>query len=155
MSIIAVGERAAPFTLKDQHGEPVTPSAEEKKRIVLSFHPLAWTALCAEQMKALEKNRGAFHKERAVAFGVSVDPSPSKLAWAKSLRIKETRLLSDFWPHGGVAKQFGIFREEDGFSERAVIILDEKREVRFAKVYPLSELPDLGEIVDALKAIGG
>jgi alkyl hydroperoxide reductase subunit AhpC len=54
-----------------------------------------------------------------------------------------------------VAKQFGIFREEDGFSERAVIILDEKREVRFAKVYPLSELPDLGEIVDALKAIGG
>jgi len=86
-----------------------------------------------------------------VAFGVSVDPSPSKLAWAKELGIKETRLLSDFWPHGAVAQAFGIFRAKDGFSERAVIVLDEKRQVRFVKIYPLPELPDLDGVFHALE----
>jgi peroxiredoxin len=154
MPTIEVEKKAAPFTLSDQHGEPMSRDDEKGKRIVLSFHPLAWTPVCSKQMKALEENRPLFRKENAVAFGVSVDPSPSKLAWAKDLGVKKTRLLSDFWPHGAVAKRFGIFRAEDGFSERAVILLDEKRRIRFAKVYPMRELPSLGQIFKALKAMG-
>lgn len=154
MTKIAMASKAPRFTLNDQHGEAMSLGDEKGKRIVLSFHPLAWTPVCSRQMKALEKNKGVFEKHGAVAFGVSVDPSPSKLAWAKDLGIRETRLLSDFWPHGAVAQQFGIFREKDGFSERAVIVLDEKRVVRFAKVYPLTELPDLDEVFGALETMG-
>jgi len=154
MTKIAVGAKAPRFALNDQHGEALSQGDEKGKRIVLSFHPLAWTPVCSKQMKALEKRRAAFQQHNAVAFGVSVDPSPSKLAWARELGIKETRLLSDFWPHGAVAQAFGIFREKDGFSERAVIVLDEKRKVCFVKVYPLPELPDLDEVLRALEGMG-
>jgi peroxiredoxin len=75
---------------------------------------------------------------------------PSKNAWAKELGIRNTRLLSDFWPHGEAAKACGIFREANGFSERANIILDEERRVLFVKVYPIKELPDLEEILKIL-----
>ena len=71
-------------------------------------------------------------------------------AWAKELGISKMRLLCDFWPHGEVAKTFGVFREEDGFSERANIILDENHTVIFVKVYPIKQLPDLTEIWELL-----
>jgi len=108
--------------------------------------------VCAVQMQALEENRGEFARLNAVAFGISVDPVPAKHAWAKELRIKETKLLSDFWPHGAVAESYGIFRSADGYSERAVIILDTDGIVRFSKVYPMSEVPDMGEILEQLTA---
>jgi peroxiredoxin len=85
-----------------------------------------------------------------VAVGLSVDSVPCKAAWAKSLKIKNTRILADFWPHGGVAKSMGLLRAE-GFSERANIIVNEAGKVIFVKVYPIKQLPDIGEILDALR----
>jgi len=60
----------------------------------------------------------------AVAVGISIDSVPCKKAWAESLGIKNTRLLADFWPHGGVAQIYGVFRDKDGFAERANILID-------------------------------
>ena len=74
--------------------------------------------------------------------GISVDSMPCKKAWAKSLGIKNTPLLCDFWPHGAVAQKYGIFREENGFSERANIIVDEKQRVVFVKIYPVHSVPE-------------
>jgi len=65
--------------------------------------------------------------------------------------IKNTKLLSDFWPHGIVAKAYGIFRENDGFSERANILIDEKGKVVFAQTYPIAQQPEVEEILDALR----
>lgn len=138
---VKIGDKAKDFTLSDQDGKEVSLSGFRGKRVLLSFHPLAWTSVCAEQMKALEKARSRF--EKPVALGISVDTVPSKKAWAKELGIKNTRLLSDFWPHGEVAALYGIFREKDGFSERANIIVDEKGQVAFVKVYPIAQLPDI------------
>jgi peroxiredoxin len=76
---------------------------------------------------------------------------PSKKAWAESMGVKHTSLLADFWPHGGVAKLFGIFREKGGTSERANIIVDEKGKIVFIKIYPIAQLPDIKEIVDFLE----
>ncbi len=101
-------------------------------------------------MQALEKNRKSFDKLNTVAVGLSVDSVPCKAAWAKSLKIKNTRLLSDFWPHGGVAKFLGLLRPE-GFSERANVIVNEAGKVVFVKIYPVLQLPDIGEIIEALK----
>jgi peroxiredoxin len=145
--VVAVGQRVKDFTLPDQDQKQVTLSGLAGKKVLLSFHPLAWTSVCAQQMKSLEKNRRAFAKLGTVAFGLSVDSVPSKSAWAKSLRIMETRLLCDFWPHGGVAAKLGLFRKANGISERANVILDEKGKVIFVKVYPIRELPDISEIL--------
>ena len=147
---IQVGRKAKDFTLKDHNGQDFHLAEAKGKRVLLSFHPLAWTSICALQMKSLEKNKKSFDKLNAVAVGISVDSVPCKAAWAKSLRIKSTRLLCDFWPHGDCAKAQGIFRKE-GFSERANIVVDEQGKVVFVKIYPIRELPDIQEILEFLK----
>jgi len=146
-----VEEKAPGFVLTDQRGEEVDLEGLRGKRVILSFHPLAFTPVCTKQMLALEENRVEFERLNAVALGVSVDPVPAKRAWAKNLRIKNTRLLSDFWPHGAVAESYGLFRAEDGYSERAVIILDEDGIVRWSKVYPIGDIPDIDEILETLR----
>ena len=150
--VITIGRRVRDFSLPDHEGQQVRLSTLRGKKVLLSWHPLAWTSLCAEQMKTLEKNRRAFAKLNTVALGLSVDTVPSKKAWAASLKIKETRLLSDFWPHGKTAKSLGVFRPIQGSSERANIILDETGKVVFFKVYPVKQLPDINEIFTFLKA---
>jgi peroxiredoxin len=102
-------------------------------------------------MKSLEANQETFDSLNTVAVGLSVDSAPSKKAWADTLGIKNTSLLTDFWPHGEVAKLFGVFREKNGISERANILVDESGKIVFVKVYPIPELPDINEIIDFLK----
>ncbi len=149
---ISVGDDAPGFTLKDQHNKELALSELKGKKVLLSFHPLAWTGICAKQMKSLEDYKAVFDKLNVVALGVSVDTVPSKQAWAKELGITETRLLSDFWPHGEVAKKYGIFIEDKGFSARANIIVDEDQKVVFFKAYAIAQLPDIDEIYDFLKS---
>ncbi|MCS7175381.1 peroxiredoxin [Pseudothermotoga sp.] len=149
--MLKIGSEALNFSLKDQDGNLIQLFQFKGKKVLLSFHPLAWTSVCAEQMKALEQNYEEFEKLNTVPLGLSVDPVPSKKAWAGSLGLKRLRILSDFWPHGEVAKLYGIFREKDGFSERANVIVDETGKVIFFKVYPIRELPDLNEILNFLK----
>lgn len=150
--VVSTGAAAPDFSLKDQNGNVVGLSNMRGTGIVLAFHPLAWTSVCTLQMQDLENNRERFEALRAVALGISVDSVPCKKAWARSIGVEKTRLLADFWPHGGVADLYGVFRQDDGFSERAVFILDAKGVIRFRKVYPISERPDIDEI---LRALGG
>lgn len=149
--MIKVGTKAPEFALKDQNGKPVKLSGLAGKKVLLSFRPLAWTAVCHDQMKSLEENHARFDELNAVALGIGVDSVPSNKAWADSMGIKNTRLLSDFWPHGGMAKAYGVFRENDGFSERANIVVDEKGKVIFAQTYPIAQQPDIDEILKSLK----
>ena len=148
---IREGDTAKRFSLSDQNGREFKLSDYKGKRVLLSFHPLAWTSVCAEQMKSLERTQGTFNSLNTIAVGVSVDTVPSKKAWAISLGIKTTRLLSDFWPHGKVAKSYGIFRKEDGISQRVNIIIDKNQRIVFFKIYKLGQLPDIKEIVDELR----
>ncbi len=145
------GETARGFKLADQNGKDVKLSELRGRRVLLSFHPLAWTAICAKQMQALEAKKDTFESLNAVPLGLSVDTVPSKKAWAESLGIKSLRLLSDFWPHGRVASLYGIFRDSSGFSERANIVVDEQGNVLFSKVYEIGQLPDIGEVIGVLK----
>jgi peroxiredoxin len=151
---VKVGDGFRDFSLEDQNEMVFTLSKFKGKKVLLSFHPLAWTSVCSEQMKSLEKNKEAFDSLNTTAVGVSCDTVPSKKAWAKSLGIESTRLLSDFWPHGRVAETYGIFRTKYGTSERANIIIDENQKVAFVKVYPVGQLPDIKEIIEALKKLG-
>ena len=147
--VVPVGKKPRDFKLQDHYDAGFRLSDYKGKKVLLSFHPLAWTPVCARQMQSLERSKKALDKLNTVAVGLSVDSVPCKAAWAKSLKIKNTRLLSDFWPHGGVARSLGILRA-DGISERANIIVDEAGKVMFVKVYPIRQLPDMGEILAAL-----
>jgi peroxiredoxin len=146
-----IGENSVNFSLQDQNNKTFTLSEHLGKSVLLSFHPLAWTSVCAKQMKSLEDNRANLSLLNSIAVGISVDSVPCKEAWAQSLGIVETPLLADFWPHGKVAQLYGILREKEGFSERANILVDENGRIAFSKIYELKQLPDIKEILDVLK----
>jgi peroxiredoxin len=148
---VKIGDNLDNFSLKNHKDELIDTASLKGKKILMSFHPLAWTEVCAKQMQSLEANYEAFKALNTVPLGISVDAVPCKKAWAKSLGIEKTDLLSDFWPHGGIASKLGLFIEKFGFSERANVIFNEQRNVIFVKVYPIKELPDINEILDFLK----
>ena len=149
--IVKPGDPAKNFSLKDQNDTTFDLYENMHKRTLLSFHPLAWTAFCAGQMKSLEDNRDIFSGLNTIAVGISVDSVPCKKAWAEKLGITTTPLLCDFWPHGAVAQQYGVFRDANGFSERANVIIDEQQNVVFVKVYPVHSVPDIGEVITVIK----
>jgi len=149
--MVQVGDPARNFSLKDQNDQTFDLYEQAGKRVLLSFHPLAWTEFCAAQMQSLEVKRDVFLANNCRPVGISVDSRPCKQAWAKSLEITKTPLLCDFWPHGAVAQKYGIFRDENGFSERANVIVDEKQRVVFVKIYPVHSVPDIEEIIAFLK----
>jgi peroxiredoxin len=150
--MIAIGTPLPDFKLNDQHSTPISSSEVRGKNVLLSFHPLAWTGVCQRQMEALEMNASVFADLDTRAFGVSVDSTPCKKAWAESINnITTTPLLADFWPHGELAQSLGIFRDADGISERANVIIDTRGVVQWIKVYPIGDLPDLEEVFQVLK----
>jgi len=146
-----IGKEVEDFVLKDHNGKPFTLAQYRGKRVLLSFHPLAFTPVCEEQMKSLEKNYEEFEALDTIPVGISVDSTFSKHAWAKIIGINKLRMLSDFWPHGGVAQKFGVFDGEAGFSKRANIIIGKDGRIEFMKVYEISELPDVNELIEFLR----
>jgi len=146
-----IGDRISELKLRDHNEEEITLGKFDGKNILLSFHPLAWTSVCRDQMQALEANYEEFEKNDTVPLGISVDPVPSKRAWAANIGLENLRLLSDFWPHGNFASKLGIFIEDKGISGRVNILVDDQGEVLWIKEYDVPELPDIDEVLDAVK----
>ena len=150
---IGLGESAKEFSLRDQDEDEVKLSDFEGKKVLLSFHPLAWTEVCQNQMQSLEDNYDEFEDLNTVPLGISVDSVPSKKAWAKDMGLDKTRILADFWPHGEVAKKYGVFIEDKGISKRANILINEQREIEFVKIYDIHKLPDVDELINKIKEV--
>ncbi len=144
------GEKAFDFSLKDQDENTVKLSDFKGQKVLLSFHPLAWTGVCAHQMKDLEENYSSFSVKNTVPLGISIDAVPAKKAWADDLGLENLKILSDFWPHGEVATKFGVFLEDEGFAARANVLIDENGEILFKKVYETGDVPDLDDIFSRL-----
>lgn len=145
-----IGDVLEDFELSDQDGEKLRLSDLRGKRVLLSFHPLAWTGICTKQMEALEEAMERFDSMGVVPLGISVDAVPSKKAWAEDMGLERLRILSDFWPHGRLARSADIFIGRMGVSGRANIALDEEGRVIMRKVYEIKELPDLEEVLAEL-----
>jgi len=148
--IIKVGEMAPDFKLKDQSGEEIALSSFRGKKVLLSWHPLAWTAVCTDQMRSLERNFKRFEEKNAVVFGFSIDSQPSKSVWARVLSLNSIRILADFHPLGEVTKKYGLFSEERGSSDRANVLIGEDGTVIWAKKYDIHALPDVEEVLEQL-----
>ncbi|TGC08937.1 redoxin domain-containing protein [Methanolobus halotolerans] len=151
MNELKTGKTIEDFTLRDSNRNVVHLHDLKGKKILLAFHPLAWTQGCAKHMKLLEENYEKFSSMNTVALGISIDSVPSKKAWAKELGVEKTVFLSDFWPHGAVARMYGMFNEDMGVSKRASILIDEDLKVKYIKVYETRSLPDIDEIFVAIR----
>lgn len=153
MNAIQTGTKAPDFRLEDNQGGTVKLSDYRGKKVLLSWHPLAWTGVCTDQMRALETHYETFEKLGAVALGMSVDSAPCKKAWGCAICVRKTKLPADFYPLGKVARDYGVFLEEQGTSARANIIIDGEGIVRWVKVYPGPQLPDIDEVLKALEDV--
>jgi peroxiredoxin len=148
------GDIAPDFELRSHRGGTVKLSDfRGKKNVVLAFHPLAFTPVCATQMSSYETDLSKFESADTVVLGVSVDPQPAKTAWAKEIGVSSFDLLSDNYPYGDVAKKYGVFREKDGISERAVFVIDKAGRIAWSKVYDIPQQPANSDIFEALAAL--
>jgi len=148
---LAPGDTAPDFELRSHRGGTVKLSDfRGKRRVVLAFHPLAFTPVCAAQMTAYQADLARLDAADAVVLGISIDAQPAKAAWAQTLGPISFDLLSDFHPHGEVAQKYGVFREKDGISERAIFVVDKEGKIAWARTYKIPEQPANEELFSAL-----
>ena len=148
-----VGAIAPDFELGSQRGGTVKLSSfRGQTNVIIAFHPLAWTPVCANQMTNYEADLDWFRQHDAHVLGISVDAGPSKIEWAKSIGGLSFDLLSDFHPHGAVARAYGVARE-DGISERAVFVVDKRGQVAFSQVYDIPTLPNNADVRYAIEQL--
>lgn len=151
---LGAGHDAPDFELRSHRGGSVKLSDfRGRKNVVVAFHPLAFTPVCAKQMCGYEAAGSRFAGTDAVVLGISIDPQPAKSAWAQSLGPISFDLLSDFHPHGAVAEKYGVFRPKEGFSERALFVVDKRGKIAWSKVYDIPEQPDNEELFKALERL--
>ncbi|MEW6050008.1 MAG: peroxiredoxin [Candidatus Zixiibacteriota bacterium] len=141
-----VGDQAPDFTLPTHNeGELNLAWYRGRKNVVLAFYPGDWTPVCAAQIPGYQHVLDEFEKYNCQLLAISVDSVPSHVAWAKSLGGLSFPLMSDYHPHGRVARLYGVLSER-GYAERAVFLVDKSGVVRYAEKVPPTELPDNTEL---------
>lgn len=150
---VKVGDRAPQFTLPSVSGEKVSLSQYQgKKNVILSFVPAAWTPVCSDQWPGYNIVKNIFEENEAILFGITVDNVPTLYAWTNQMGKLWFPVLSDFWPHGAVAKKYGVLRST-GVSERALFVIDKKGVIRFIDVHDINKRPPLENLVGALEKL--
>ncbi|WP_027367207.1 redoxin domain-containing protein [Desulfocurvibacter africanus] len=150
---VQVGDMAPDFTLPSISGQDVSLSDfRGKKNVVLSFVPAAWTPVCSEQWPGYNLGREEIQTRDAVILGISVDNIPTLHAWAETMGKCWFPVLSDFHPQGEVASRYGVLRPE-GFTERALFIIDKQGVIRYAEVVDINKVPRLETLIDELDRI--
>ncbi|MBO1902828.1 peroxiredoxin [Leucobacter weissii] len=151
--VIQVGEIAPEFTLSDQHGEELTLSELVAERpVALVFFPLAFSGICTGELCELRDNIAVFADSQVRLLGISVDSVYALRAWATQ-EDYEFSILSDFWPHGGVARDYGAFVEEAGIATRATVIIGAGRKVLASFETSPGEARDFGAYREAIAAL--
>jgi peroxiredoxin len=147
------GAPAPDFALKDASGQLVRLGDYRGQPTVLVFYPLDWSPGCSQQLDLYQQELDEFERRRARVLAISVDSLYSHGAWA-AVRGIEFPLLADFQPKGEAARRYHVYRDEDGFSERALYIVDGEGIIRYSHVSPfLHHVPDVYELFAALDAL--
>lgn len=150
---IQVGQQAPDFELKNQFGELVKLSdLKGKKNVVLVFYPFAFTPTCTGELCTISDEKLSFENDDTQVFGISCDPAPSLKVFAEQEKI-EYPLLSDFYPHGAVSKEYGVFLEDRGFSTRGTFVIDKSGVVRWSVVNSPADARSTDEYRAALAAL--
>ena len=141
---------APDFELPNQFGEHIRLGEfRGKKAVALVFFPLAFSSTCTTELCALRDNLKLFQRDDVELIGISVDSKATLRAFAEQEGYDFT-LLADFWPHGDVAKDYGVFLEEKGFANRATFLIDIDGVIRASFITAPGEPRSLDEYTAAL-----
>jgi peroxiredoxin len=150
---LKVGDQAPNFTLPAVTGENISLSQYRgKKNVIISFVPAAWTPVCSDQWPGYNIVKDIFDQNDAILLGITVDNIPTLFAWTNQMGKLWFPVLSDFWPHGRVAKRYGVLRS-NGVSERALFIIDKRGIIRYIDVHDINQRPHLEDLVSELEKL--
>lgn len=152
---LAVGTTAPDFTVRDSNKSPVTLSSFRGKRaVLLVFYPFAFSDTCTAELCELRDDLSSFQNEAVQVLAVSTDTSQSLKAWAAQQGY-DFPLLSDFWPHGEVAKAYDVFFDQAGMALRGTFLVDIDGIIRFSEANDPGQARDQSawkRAVEALRA---
>jgi peroxiredoxin len=143
---------APDFTLHTTPDQSVSLSEFRNRPVILAFYPADWSPVCGDQMALYNEILPEFQRLDAELLGISVDGVWCHLAFARD-RALRLPLLSDFEPKGAVAKLYGVYREQDGTSERALFVIDGDGVIRWSYVSPVGINPGADGILAALERV--
>lgn len=149
---IDVGALAPEFGLRDQHNVVVHLADLRGKAVLLVFFPLAFTGVCAGELNLLQVDLAHFQNDRVQVLGISVDSPYTQRVFADRDGLKFP-LLSDFWPHGAIAQEYGIFDEGAGVATRASFLIDAAGIVRWRVLNDIGHARDHEQYHAALQAL--
>jgi peroxiredoxin len=149
----SIGEEAPGFALRDQHGQ-VAELADLRatKAVVLMFYPFAFSSVCTGELTEVRDSMDRFRALDAVVLGISCDPMFSLRVFADRDGL-DFPLLSDFWPHGEVARRYGVLDDRRGCARRSTFIVDRAGLVRWSVHSPMPEARDLEEQLAVLRSL--
>jgi peroxiredoxin len=151
--MVDVGQQAPDFTLTNQHGESVTLSQYRgDKNVIVTFYPWAFTGTCTGELSAIRDRIESFDNADTVTLAISCDAKFSLRVFADQEQYT-FQLLSDHWPHGAVAQQYGVFVEAKGAAKRGTFIVDKQGVVRWTVVHEIGERRDADDYEKALAAL--
>lgn len=151
--MVDVGQQAPDFTLVNQHGEQVTLSSYRgDKNVVLVFYPFAFSGICTGELCEIRDRLESFDNDSTVTLAVSVDSKFVQRVFADREGYTFS-MLADYWPHGAVARDYGIFVDEVGAAKRATFIIDKEGVVRWTVVHAIGEPRDAASYEQALAAL--
>lgn len=121
---VEIGRSAPDFTLKDQDGDDVSLSSfRGNQSVVIVFYPFTFTGNCEGELCALRDDLAEFDAVKAQVLAISCDSRHAQKQWATQQGFGFP-LLSDFWPHGEIARAYGVFNEQLGCANRATFVID-------------------------------
>jgi peroxiredoxin (alkyl hydroperoxide reductase subunit C) len=152
-SVTAIGATAPDFTLKDQYGQDVSLSGfRGDKAVVVVFFPFAFSGICTGELCEIRDDLGAFVNDDVQVLAVSCDHMFTQRAYADAQGYFFP-VLSDFWPHGQVARDYGVFVQDGGFATRGTFLIDRDGIVRWSLVNGPGEKRDFSGYHAALKEL--
>jgi mycoredoxin-dependent peroxiredoxin len=152
-SVPAIGAAAPDFTLKDQYGQDVSLAGfRGDKAVVVVFFPFAFSGICTGELCEIRDDLGAFANDDVQVLAVSCDHMFTQRAYADAQGYFFP-VLSDFWPHGQVAQDYGVFVQDGGFATRGTFLIDRAGVVRWSLVNGPGEKRDFGGYHAALKEL--
>ncbi len=154
MAAIQQGDEAPDFELRDSTGQPVRLSDYRgKKAVVLVFYPFAFSGICTGELCTIRDRIEQFSNDDVETLAVSVDAPPALKAFGAKEGL-EFPLLADFWPHGQVADQYGVFNEKVGAAERGTFVIDRDGRVVYSVHNGLGQARDDAAYLTALQQVG-
>jgi peroxiredoxin len=149
---LAPGTRAPDFTLHSTPDQTVSLEDFRGQPVILAFYPADWSPVCGDQMALYNEILPEFTRFNAELIGISVDGIWCHLAFSHDRKLRFP-LLTDFEPKGGVARKYGVYRDQEGTSERALFVIDADGIIRWSFVSPIGVNPGADGILRALEAL--